>query len=163
MRGGQRSACAAVPDRRAAVCLGARMRRRYLVNLVHEVPLPPPGRFEIQVAIDDVCLHLSRPALNTAGHIPTVGYHVYMGPGWDGGLHWRSSQSPRPLTALLRAERPPGGGGGATAMQVAFSYLFRLMEPGNLVRVVEGLLLEAKVVLLSRHVQLLGPGSVLAP
>ena len=48
-------------------------------------------------------------------------------------------------------------------MQVAFSYLFRLMEPGNLVRVVEGLLLEAKVVLLSRHVQLLGPGSVLAP
>ncbi|CAO3592405.1 unnamed protein product [Absidia cylindrospora] len=33
-------------------------------NLIHEVPVPPPGRFEIGLSINDRTLYIARPAMN---------------------------------------------------------------------------------------------------
>ncbi|ORZ20288.1 AEX-3 domain-domain-containing protein [Absidia repens] len=35
-----------------------------VTNLIHEVPVPPPGRFEIGLSINDRTLYIARPAMN---------------------------------------------------------------------------------------------------
>ena len=66
------------PQRRASGSWGGASeargpaRSRYLVNLVYEVPLPPPGRIEVEVTLDDVKLYLSRPPLNSIGVVQNV-------------------------------------------------------------------------------------------
>ncbi|KAJ8331147.1 hypothetical protein QVD99_005806 [Batrachochytrium dendrobatidis] len=42
---------------------------RCIVNIIHEIPLPPPGKLEIVINIGDQQLHCSRPPVNT---IPTL-------------------------------------------------------------------------------------------
>ncbi|CAH1758796.1 14217_t:CDS:10 [Entrophospora sp. SA101] len=37
---------------------------RYIVNLVHEIPLPPPGKAQVAISVNDMTLFCSRPALN---------------------------------------------------------------------------------------------------
>ncbi|KAI9002655.1 hypothetical protein BC832DRAFT_524902, partial [Gaertneriomyces semiglobifer] len=37
---------------------------RYVVNLIHEVPLPPPGKLELSVHVGQVNLFISRPPVN---------------------------------------------------------------------------------------------------
>jgi len=39
---------------------------------VYEVPLPPPGRIEVAVTVDDAVVYLSRPPLNAIGTIRNV-------------------------------------------------------------------------------------------
>ncbi|KAI8927250.1 AEX-3 domain-containing protein [Entophlyctis helioformis] len=38
---------------------------RCVINLLHEIPLPPPGKLEISINIGNVQLHCARPPVNT--------------------------------------------------------------------------------------------------
>ncbi|TPX33374.1 hypothetical protein SmJEL517_g03709 [Synchytrium microbalum] len=38
---------------------------RYLVNLIHEIPLPPPGKLEVSISVGRFHLYCSRPPANT--------------------------------------------------------------------------------------------------
>ncbi|CAG8470634.1 5561_t:CDS:10 [Ambispora gerdemannii] len=37
---------------------------RYIVNLVHEVPVPPPGKSQVAITVNDMTFFCGRPALN---------------------------------------------------------------------------------------------------
>ncbi|RIA95154.1 AEX-3 domain-containing protein [Glomus cerebriforme] len=37
---------------------------RYIVNLVHEIPLPPPGKLQVALSVNDLTFFCTRPALN---------------------------------------------------------------------------------------------------
>lgn len=37
---------------------------RYVINLIHEIPLPPPGKLELAIKINDKVLRCSRPPVN---------------------------------------------------------------------------------------------------
>ena len=45
---------------------------RCLVNLLYEVPLPPPGRVELKLCIGQMQLFCSRPAVNTIQALQNV-------------------------------------------------------------------------------------------
>lgn len=45
---------------------------RCVINLVHEIPLPPPGKLEIVVKIGDIQLYCSRPPVNTISVLKNV-------------------------------------------------------------------------------------------
>jgi hypothetical protein len=34
------------------------------VNLVHEIPLPPPGKLQVAISVNDMTFFCARPALN---------------------------------------------------------------------------------------------------
>ncbi|CAG8559961.1 2642_t:CDS:10 [Ambispora leptoticha] len=37
---------------------------RYIVNLVHEIPVPPPGKLQVAITVNDMTFFCGRPALN---------------------------------------------------------------------------------------------------
>ncbi|KAG9307791.1 hypothetical protein G9A89_023356 [Geosiphon pyriformis] len=37
---------------------------RYIVNLVHEIPVPPPGKLQVAISVNDLTLFCGRPPLN---------------------------------------------------------------------------------------------------
>lgn len=42
------------------------------MNLIHEIPLPPPGKLELSVNIGQLQLFVSRPAVNTISALQNV-------------------------------------------------------------------------------------------
>lgn len=40
------------------------IKNRYIVNLIHEIPLPPPGKLEVSISIGELKLYCSRPPVN---------------------------------------------------------------------------------------------------
>jgi hypothetical protein len=47
---------------------------RYAVNLVHEIPLPPPGKLELSIPFEHYTLYCSRPPLNSSPVIKNVSF-----------------------------------------------------------------------------------------
>jgi len=45
---------------------------RYITNICNEIPLPPPGKFEVAIGIDELRLHIWRPPLNCLPIIQNV-------------------------------------------------------------------------------------------
>ncbi|KAJ3406407.1 hypothetical protein HDU80_011325 [Chytriomyces hyalinus] len=49
---------------------------RLLVNLIHEIPLPPPGRVEVKISVGRFNLFCSRPAVNSIQALQNVGEYI---------------------------------------------------------------------------------------
>ena len=45
---------------------------RSVINLLNEVPLPPPGKCEISIHLDGLAFYCSRPPVNTLGQLKNV-------------------------------------------------------------------------------------------
>ena len=45
---------------------------RCVINLIHEVPIPPPGKLEVAIHIEGLTLHCSRPPVNSFSVLKNV-------------------------------------------------------------------------------------------
>jgi hypothetical protein len=66
--------CAQVADREIITSI-ERSGTNYIrcaINLVHEIPLPPPGKLEISIHIEGLTLFCSRPPVNTFSNLKNV-------------------------------------------------------------------------------------------
>jgi hypothetical protein len=45
---------------------------RCVINLIHEIPLPPPGKLELSIPFENYTLYCSRPPLNSSPVIKNV-------------------------------------------------------------------------------------------
>jgi len=48
---------------------------RYIVNILNEIPFPPPGKYEISISTSEKTLYFSQPPKNEIPLINNVNYH----------------------------------------------------------------------------------------